>query len=200
VHLPETLPSEEALRAQIQDHPRLGAQRALIASRQAALTMQRAQTAQDLTVGGGVRFFREGNDAAFVAGVSMPLPMRRQNQGNIRAAREFLAGAEETARATEYALRSEFTHAWLELTTAHRIAQHWRGEARSATEESHAIVRRAYDQGQLPFIDVLDAERALIAVRQKILEAEIAYARALVRVESFGDRAFPLTTALFSGP
>jgi multidrug efflux pump subunit AcrA (membrane-fusion protein) len=52
-------------------------------------------------------------------------------------------------------------------------------------------VRRAYEEGQLPLIDVLDAQRALVAIRREILDAESAYAVALVRAESLTDPCLP---------
>ncbi|ATC64858.1 hypothetical protein CMV30_13270 [Nibricoccus aquaticus] len=198
ISVPKTLPGEEVFLAQIGRHPRFELQRAVIEGRRASLELEKAQAAQDVTVGGGVRFLREGTDAAFVAGVSVPLPVRNKNQGNIRAARETLAGAEQSLRAVEAELRASVTAAWQELAGAHTTAQTLRRDALPATEEAHAVVRRAYEEGQLPLIDVLDAQRALVSVRREILDAESAYASALARVEGLTNPAFSLTTALIS--
>ncbi len=198
LRMPEALPPEETFLAKIGRHPRIDLQQAIVVGRRASLDLEKAQSAQDITVGGGVRFLREGTDAAFVAGVSMPIPVRNKNQGNIRAARENLAGAEQAIRAVEVELRSAFTAAWQELKAANAAAQNLRRDVLPATEEAYAIVRRAYDEGQLPLIDVLDAQRALVSLRREILDAESAYAVALVRAESLTDPAFPLTTSLFS--
>ena len=194
----EALPPEEAFLAQIAQHPQIELQKAIVGSRRASLDLEKAQAAQDITVGGGVRFLREGTDAAFVAGVSVPLPVHNRNQGNIRAARENLAGAEQTIRAVEVELRSAFTAVWQDLKAANSAAQNLRRDVLPATEEAYTVVRRAYEEGQLPLIDVLDAQRALVAIRREILDAESAYAVALVRAESLTDPAFPLTISLFS--
>ena len=98
----------------------------------------------------------------------------------------------------EVELRSAFTAAWQDLKAANAAALNLRRDVLPATEEAHAVVRRAYEEGQLPLIDVLDAQRALVAIRREILDAESAYAVALVRAESLTDPAFPLTTSLFS--
>lgn len=154
----------------------------------------------DVTVGGGVRFLREGSDAALVAGVSVPLPVRQFNQGAIRAARERLAGAEQGRRAVAAGLRARFDAAWRECASAHATAATLRREVLPATAEAHAIVRQAYEAGQLPLLDVLEAQRALAAVRRELLEAEAAGLAALARAESLTDLTFPLTTALLSTP
>lgn len=198
LQIPDALPSEAAFLTKLATHPRLDLQQALIAGRRAVLQLQQAQATQDVTASGGLRFLRDGTDAAFVAGFSVPIPYRNKNQGNIRAARENLAGAEQSVRAVEVELRVAFTAAWQDLTAAHLAAQNLRRVALPATEEAYAAVRRAYEQGQLPLIDVLDAQRALVALRRELLDAEAAYAAALARAEALTDVSFPALSALIT--
>ena len=200
LHVPDALPAEEAFLGNISGHPRLDLQATVVSGRRAALDLEHAQAVQDVTVGGGVRFLRDGSDAAFVAGVSVPLPVRNRNQGNIRAARETLAGAEQTVRAVEVGLRTAFTAAWQDLKAAHTVAQNLRHDALPATEEAYATVRHAYEQGQLPLIDVLDAQRALVALRRELLGAEAAYVAAFARIAALTDPAYTTVTTLISQP
>jgi len=200
LRVPDALPAEDAFRTGLRAHPRLELQQAIIASRRSGLELEQAQAAGDVTIGAGLRFLRNGSDAGFVAGVSMPMPFRNKNQGNIRAAREQLTGAEQSVVAVENILHSAFTVAWQDLAAAHAAVQNLRREALPATEEAHAFVRRAYAGGQLPLIDVLDAQRALVAVRRDLLEAESAYALALVQLESLTAPTFPATIAILSSP
>jgi outer membrane protein, heavy metal efflux system len=197
---PEALPDQNKFRARLAVHPRLELQAAVVAGRRAALSLEQAHATADVTASGGVRFLRDGTDAAFVAGVSLPLPLRNKNQGSIRSAREMLAGAESTASAIASDLRAAFTAAWQDLAAAHTAAQSLRRDALPATEEAYAAVRRAYAAGPIPLTDVLDAQRALVAIRREILAAETGYATALVRVEALIDPAFSATLALFSSP
>jgi cobalt-zinc-cadmium efflux system outer membrane protein len=196
--MPEALPSDASLLEKLGGHPRVAHQKAIVEARRATLGLERARTAQDITVGGGVRFIREGSDAGFVAGVSVPLPVRNRNQGTIRAARENLAGAEQMVRAIETDLRAEFITAWQQASAAHAAAQNLRREALPATEQANAVVRRAFQQGELPLIDVLDAQREVIALRRELLELETAFAVAYVRAEALADTTFPAAAALFS--
>jgi len=196
--VPAELPARESLLAKLAHHPRLDRQQAVISSRRASLELEKSQSAQDFTLGGGVRFLRQNSDAAFVAGVSMPLPFRSQNQGAIRAARETLAGAEQSVRSAEAGLRADFTAAWQELTASDNAARDLRRDALPASEEALALVRTGYAAGELPLTDVLDAQRAHASLRREILDADIACATALVRLETLVDPSFPLTTALLS--
>ncbi len=198
--VPAGLPEQDAFLAKLAAHPRFSLQQAAISSRRASLQLAQSQTAQDITVAGGVRFLRESSDVGFVAGVSMPLPFRGQNQGNIRAARETLSGAEQAVRAVDADLRAAFTAAWQDLATALTVARDLRTDALPATEEALAVVRRAYAQGELPLLDVLETQRAHAALRRELLDADIAAATSLVRLEALTDSTFPLTTALLSAP
>lgn len=200
LQIPEALHPESALLEKLPAHPRLSYQQALVAARQAAVDLERGQAAQDITVAGGVRFLREGSDAALVAGVSVPLPARHRSQGAIRAARENLSSAEEAVRATERELRTAFTTAWQEALAASAAARSLRTEVIPASQEAHAVVRRAFEQGQLPLIDVLDAQRDLLALRRELLELEVRFAIAHARAEALADPTLPLTSTLLSLP
>lgn len=196
LRLPAVLPDREALLANLNDHPRLALQQYAIASQRAGLELAQAEAVPDVTLGGGLRFLREGSDAAIVAGLSVPLPVRHRNQGSIRAARALLAGAELDERATELGLRAEFSAAWQDLTIAQRTATHLRAQALPALEDARAAVQHAYAQGQLPLIDVLDAQRALAALRREILDAETAGVLAFARLAALTDPTFGTVTAL----
>ncbi len=194
--LPSELPSQTELLTKLAAHPRRRLQEISIDGRRAALELERARAVSDVTVSAGVRFFRENSDAAIVAGFSLPIPFSQQNQGNIRAARARLAGAEQTVAAVELELRVALSAAWQDLVSSRDTVNALRADALPATEEAHAIVREAYQHGQLPLIDVLDAQRALVAIHRELLDAETSFATALVRIDALTDTTFPLTNAI----
>lgn len=196
--VPGALPDREALLAQLSSHPRNELHQATIDARRAELQLARSTSAQDVTVAGGLRSLRASGDAAFVAGVSVPIAFRNQNEGAIRSARETLAGAEQSTRALDAELRAAFSAAWEALLLAHTVARDLRADALPAMEEALVIVRRAHTQGEASLLDVLDAHRALNWLNRDVLEAEAAFAAALVRLDSLTDPTFPLTSAFLS--
>lgn len=198
--VPDALPAVEELLARLPDHPQLALQHAVVSGRRASLRLEQSHNTQDITVAGGLRFLREGSDAALVAGISVPLPTRNRNQGGIRAARENLTGAEQILPAVEQELRAAFTAAWQELIAAHAAVIALCRDALPAATEAHAIVRQAYEEGQLPLLDVLDAQRALADLQREILHEQSAFATALVRLEALTDPTFSLTSSLLSSP
>jgi cobalt-zinc-cadmium efflux system outer membrane protein len=198
LRIPASLPDAALGLAQITQSPRIAVQQARIASQRAAVALAKSQTASDVTVSAGLRHYQEDGAGALLLGLSMPLPMRQYNQGNLRAARSTLSGAQQTLVAVETELRADHAAAWLELTTAHATVLSLRRDVQPATEEALALVRRGYAQGELPLTEVFDAQRAHTALRRELLEAEWAYANALVRLEALTDPSFPLTAQLLS--
>lgn len=198
LRIPASLPDAAPGLAPLTQNPRIAVQQARIASQRASLAVAKAQTASDVTVSAGMRHYQEDGTGALVLGLSLPLPMRQYNQGNIRAARATLNGAEQTLVAVETELRADLAAAWLELTTAHATVMALRQDALPATEDAIALVRRSYAQGEIPLTEVFDAQRAHTSLRRELLEAEWAYAYALVRLEALTDPSFPLTTQLLS--
>lgn len=195
---PAELPEPSALLERLAGHPRLALRHAEVEGRRAGLKLEQARSSGDITVGAGLRFFRDGRDAALVAGFSVPLPVRGINQGNIRAARETLAGAERMIEADELDLRVTFGAAWGELQAARAAAARLLGEALPAAQQADDLLQRAYGQGEVALLEVLDARRTLAGVRREIVDAEAAAAIALVRVDALTDPSFQLTQKLIS--
>jgi len=190
IQIPEVIPSLEDAQAKLLKHPLIAADQAGIEGMRAALELEKAGAKQDITVGGGVRFLRDGSDAAFVTGVSIPLAVRNKNQGNIRAARERVSGAEHKLRVTEATLRSRLIAAWQELNAAYVSANSLTRDVLPATQAAYESVNKSYEAGQLPLVNVLDAQRDLVSIQKEILESKAAYIAAMVRVSGLIDPSY----------
>ena len=198
--LPEKPPSKDKFLSKIADNPRFDLQNSMVEARRAALSLEHSRGVADVTVGAGVRYYSGGSDFGFVLNASIPIMFRDDNSGNIAAAREQLGGAEQYGQAVEIEVRSAFTAAWRDLEAAHATALGLKLDALPATREALSAVRAAYAKGTLPLIDVLDAQRAEASVKREILDAEYAYATALVRVESLTDPSFAAVCELLKQP
>jgi len=197
---PPALARFESALKEVSGNPRLGLVSAMVAGQRAALELESARGVADVTLGAGVRRLNEGPATAFVVGASIPLTFRDDNSGNIRAARAMLRAAEQSQRAAELEQRAALVAAHAELSAAHAQATALRRDALPAAEEACVSVQSAYDKGALAFIDVLDARRGLIALRRDLLDAELAYALALVRAETLAGTSFTETKTLFERP
>ena len=138
----------------------------------AEIERERSLRIPDPVVSAGVRRFEESNDHAFLVGVSIPLPFRDRNQGNIAAAQARL----RAANAREAVALADF-----EQSVARARAQYLAAETRVETlsttslpqaEEALRLVRIGYRNGRFPLIEVLSAAEARDAIREALIAAQ----------------------------
>lgn len=197
---PTAVPTEAELQPGLATHPSLAWHEARIAREEASVALVHTASTADLTAAAGVRYVREGSDAGFVAGLSVPLPNRTRTRSEVRAAQAVLDGAEQDLRAAETALQADLARACQDLAAARLTLDLLREQALPAAEQARAEVRRAHAEGFLPLIDVLETQRTLLALRRDLLDAQCAFATALAAAESLADRTYPRTRALLSLP
>lgn len=171
----EPLPPIAALAALITENPDVARHTVEIASRQAEAELARAEAVPDLTAGVGLRWFNGTDDTALVAGVSMPLPVFDRRQGDILAARFGVASARNRQRAIELRLTAALSAAYARLVNARAEVVALREQALPPAEAAYRDIQRAFDQGNLGFLDVLDAERTLMDLRRQHLDALADY-------------------------
>jgi len=179
------IPPADKLTAHLARNPEMASWSAELQKRQAALELARANAIPDVTAGVGYRHTREteDNDHAIVAGVSIPLPLFDRNQGEIRKARYSLLRARTRRRAAEVKLHTEFEKAYQTLASAHSEAVALRDEVLPAARSSHEASGKSFEQGKAGYMDVLDAQRTLVEVREQYIEALEAYHSAVTSVE-----------------
>lgn len=144
----------------------------------AEIERQRSLRIPDPTISAGVRRFEESGDNAFLVGVSIPLPFRDRNQGNIAAAEARLraANAREAVALADYG-----------QSVATARARYLGAEARVETlsqtslpqaEEALRLVRIGYRNGRFPLIEVLAAAEARDTIRETLIAAREERGRA----------------------
>ncbi len=190
-HLP-SVPSAEELQQAIDQSPEVARWAVEIASRQAEVELARAEAVPDLTAGLGFRWFNETDDAALVAGLSIPLPVLDRREGDILAARFGIASAAEQQRAIQLQVNAALATAYARLVNARDEVAALRDRALPPAEAAHQDVRRAFDEGNLGYLDVLDAERTLIELRQQHLDALAEFHGAAADIE--GLLGLPLSS------
>lgn len=163
--------------AAVERSPRLVRFAAESRLREAELRLAKAQAVPDLIVGVGVRRLEHGATSAnpdygLVAGLSLPLKIFDRNQGNIT-----------TARARMEQIQAERDAAWLRIRTVlyglYRADQQARiraarltAEAIPQADEALKLIQRGYAFGRFSFLDLLDAQRQVIALRADAIAAQ----------------------------
>lgn len=177
---PRHLPELQTLMARLDATPDLRQFDAISAQREAALAAEKTAVQRDVTVSGGVRYYREGDEAAFLVGVSIPILVRNRNEGGIRAARARLRQVPLEAARTKLALQSELASRYAELATASEEALALEEQVLPGAREVLRQIEAAHAEGRIPLIQVLDAQRSLLNARTAHLDASIRFRQALI--------------------
>lgn len=140
-----------------------------------AVVVEQTRATQNYTITGGLRYLRDTDDVAAVAGISIPIGRFDRNQGNIERAQaerrqtEFLAEADRLARLRRLAsLRADSDAA---LTRANGII----ADVYPKTVRTLEQVREGYNRGGFRFSDIEDASNAIVAAQESWLDAMNRY-------------------------
>jgi cobalt-zinc-cadmium efflux system outer membrane protein len=151
--------------------------------RRAALELEEARQVPDLTLSGGLKRFNETDDNAFVAGISVPIPVFDRNQGGILETRYRLAQTEKQRQAAEVRIQNELSDAYRSLSGASFEATALKNEVLPGAQSAFDAASEGYRQGKFNYLDVLDTQRTLIEFKVEHLRALSAYHKAKTDIE-----------------
>jgi cobalt-zinc-cadmium efflux system outer membrane protein len=139
--------------------------------RDAEIRLAEAKARASITLSAGARWLAEGDDAAFVAGFSMPLFGSRQARPAIeeaRASRESLEGerasAQVKAEASLFELVQELRHGVTE-------AEVLREEVLPQMEAALKATEYAWQRGRYGYLEWTEAQRERVTVQRALIEA-----------------------------
>ncbi len=164
--------------------------------RRAALELERAGAAPDVKISGGLKYFDQTSDTAFVVGLSIPVPLFDRNQGSIREALELLAAAKHEQTAAEMQLRSSLADAYETFSTAFEEALVLKDDILPGARSAFDAVAEGYRQGKFGYLDLLDARRTLFDARIRQIEALSAYHKARTEIERLTCQSLETTSNL----
>ena len=190
----DTLPDAAALAANLEAAPDLQRFPAEERRRELAVAVEKSALTRDVTVAGGVRYLREGRDAAFVVGVSVPLLLNHQNQGAIRAAKARQRQVPLEAAKVRLALRAELADNVATLVSAQREAAALTRDVLPAAEEVVRQNEAALAQGRTTLLSILEAQRTLLDARERRLDAVSRFLQAQAVVERLTRAVEPSST------
>jgi cobalt-zinc-cadmium efflux system outer membrane protein len=117
-------------------------------------------------------------------GLSLQLPVRNKNQGEIAAA---TAGIEAARRQREYAeliARREVASAYLARDKAQQSLELYRRGVLEQAEKNLSVIRRVYELGRNQLLDVISEQRRLIDLELGFTETLNRYYQANVRLRA----------------
>jgi len=176
-------PSLEELAGLISQNPDMARWPAEKERRLAALDLEKARAASDIKLGGGIQYFDEGDDSAFILGLSIPMPLFDRNQGNIQEAMYMLAKTEEQRKAVETDLRAALAEASTKLSSSFSEINIIKNDVLPLARSAFDAAGQGYREGKFEYLVVLDAQRTFFEVRARFIEALAGYHKARADVE-----------------
>ena len=158
--------------------------------REAAVQLARAERVPNLDVSLGSQYDHEARERVNLVGLSLPLPLFDRNQGRLLAEARRADQARDLRNATELRLRRETQQALDLWGSAQHEARTLRDTLLPAARQALDSATRGFEMGKFGFLEVLDAQRTLLAARDQYLQALARLAEARGRTERiFGDLA-----------
>lgn len=158
--------------------------------RKAQLELEEAQSVPDITVILGARYLNEIETNAFVAGLTMPIPIFDRNQGNIQSAEVRIQQMDEIIRARKLTVISSLNTSFNNLFSAYNNSVQLRESILPESEKAYEITRQGYLQGRFAFIDLLDAQRTLFDTEAQYLLELADYYKSLIELENLTGKTF----------
>jgi cobalt-zinc-cadmium efflux system outer membrane protein len=162
--------------------------RQLVVEAQARLALQHANAKVDPDVSVGYKR-TVGVDTVYAA-VSVPLPFRNRNQGNIISADADVRTAKANLQALQNVILAEVAAAQEEFQLRNNLLSQTLPGLRRDAEETVRIARLAYREGGMDLLRLLDAERSR-------LDTEVLYFQSL---SLFQQSVVNLQTATGAAP
>jgi cobalt-zinc-cadmium efflux system outer membrane protein len=188
-------PELSSLEARLRDTPDLQRLDALKGARDAELRLAEAGVVPDLTLSAGVRRLQASRDTAFVAGVSLPIPIFNRNQGEIARAGAEVTRAVHDRQQASVDRAKELLDAWSEWQTSWNEADRLKGNAIPGAERAYIQVLSGFRQGAFQYLEVLDIQRTLFETRNAYIAAVARLQTARGEVERLISSEKDLETA-----
>ncbi|MDA9859581.1 TolC family protein, partial [Rubripirellula sp.] len=150
-----------------------------------ALRLACAQVTPNVTAQVGAGVDTGSDDTYAVLGVTVPLPIRNRNQGNIRAARASVAAASSSIERTRLDLEGRLAMAVGRYDTARRRYERLRDNVLPGAEETFELSKTAFDAGESNYLTLLTAQRTLVNTQLRILDALDQTRQASAEIDGF---------------
>lgn len=137
------------------------------------LQIEKAARVPDVTLTLGYSY--DAGDNGLVAGVSVPLPLWDQNQGNIKKARYEMLKTSDEGKQVRLFLEAKLSNAYTEYVQAYEESENLKNTILKKADETFTLALEGYKEGKLEYLEVLDAKRTLFDNTEKYIQALVNY-------------------------
>jgi cobalt-zinc-cadmium efflux system outer membrane protein len=170
--IPDDLTWDTTLGRLLSVSPEIGMAMANVDRARAALVRARREPIPNFRFQGGVMQDQgiNGKTDGIVQAL-LPLPLINRNQGAISQAQADLVAAENAVGQVELDLQSRLAPVFERYASAAARVRRFREMILPAAEQSLELVRRGYNAGEFPFLNMLNAQRTFFQTNQQYLQS-----------------------------
>ena len=180
----DTVPARASpLAAELDTAPALIASRLEAERRRALVDVERSKQQPDLTLSVGAKRDNELGRTQAIVGLTIPLPLFDRNQGGVVEAARRADKAGDEHQLARIRLRTELQQAANQLALARVSANTLKFTVLPAATQAHDAAVRGFEAGKFGFVDVLDAQRALLQARARHLHTLAAGHQAAATID-----------------
>ena len=151
--------------------------------RDSEISLALASRRPGVEVGAGVRRLQANQDTALVFSFGMPLPYYNKNQGVIAEAQALKEGSAAERAAALVKARTQLFRYHRELLDRAREVTALSERALPRMEAALENTQYAFDRGRYSYLELVDAQRELLAVKRELIEAAAQYHLTLIEIE-----------------
>lgn len=165
------VPEKEQLIKALEDLPQAEMMKLKELQAQSNIDLAKANGVPNPTIGLGVRRFNETDSNAFMATLSIPIPISDRNQGNIAQARAERIVAESENRSTLLSLKEASEKVYQQLLAASQEVKSYKNDIIPSAQKAYEQASEGYNSGRFSFLELLDAQRTLYEMQEAQLDS-----------------------------
>jgi len=154
-----------------------------VEARRADVAKARADSSPDLAIAAGVRHLAGPDDVSLVTGLQVELPLFDRNAGNVTAAEQRLFAAQARARLAHDEAATRDVRLREAVDAARERATSLATKVIPSAERAFGAISRAWRDGAVSSLEVLDARRTLVSLRLEQVDALAEFHRSLAALE-----------------
>lgn len=186
------LPSADAIEQRLASSPLLQRAQRELERRRSLVSLEQSRAVPDFMLSVGVRRSIETPGNLALLGVTVPLPVANRNQGNILEALRREDKARDELYAIQVGLISDVQQALERVRARREESELLRRDVLPGARSAYDAATIGFENGKFSFLEVLDAQRTLFAVKSQYLNALANFHRAQAELESLLGQDAPI--------
>lgn len=180
----KTLPKLEKLKELQKLNPRITKFKIIEEQDEAKIEYEKSLVVPDLAVAAGIRRMNGSETNTFLIGLSVPLPVFNNNQGNISIADIRLDQNRIRKHATIKDMETKLTELYNDAVNYKYSLTAYNETLLPQAKEVLESIKQGYNQGRYKILDVINSQNTLIDIEINYIEVQNAYLNTICDIEN----------------